>query len=166
MPPSLISFIVQSATKERPLDVVLNCFRATASQRHCTMHQTLTTSIFLFLCATSSATPLVKRDGDYSKIRQQARYASNPRNGTAALLRTYAKYNWALPVSTNTYFNQDAASTPAEPTKEKVATASGSGSGSVVATPQDHNSEFLCPVTVGGQTLNLNVDTGSSDLYV
>ena len=130
------------------------------------MHQALPVSIFLFLCATSSATPFAKRDGDYSKIRQQARYASNPKNGTAALLRTYAKYSWAAPVSTNSYFNENAASTPSEPTEEKLATAGGSGSGSVVATPAEHNEEFLCPVTVGGQTLNLNVDTGSSDLYV
>ena len=26
------------------------------------------------------------------------------------------------------------------------------------------DSEYLCPVTIGGQTLNLDFDTGSSDL--
>lgn len=29
---------------------------------------------------------------------------------------------------------------------------------------QQYDSEYLCPVTVGGQTLNLDFDTGSSDL--
>jgi hypothetical protein len=27
-----------------------------------------------------------------------------------------------------------------------------------------YDSEYLCPVTVGGQMLNLDFDTGSSDL--
>lgn len=36
--------------------------------------------------------------------------------------------------------------------------------GSVSAVPQSHNSEFLCPITIGGQRLNLDIDTGSSDL--
>lgn len=37
-------------------------------------------------------------------------------------------------------------------------------SGSVVATPEQYDTEYLCPVTVGGQTLNLDFDTGSADL--
>ncbi|KAL9110935.1 MAG: hypothetical protein Q9227_004550 [Pyrenula ochraceoflavens] len=39
-------------------------------------------------------------------------------------------------------------------------------SGSVVATPDENDSEYLAPVTIGGQTLNLDIDTGSSDLWV
>lgn len=38
--------------------------------------------------------------------------------------------------------------------------------GEVVATPADNGAEYLSPVTIGGQKLNLNFDTGSSDLYV
>lgn len=51
-------------------------------------------------------------------------------------------------------------------TNEKVAAAGGDGSGSVVANPMLLDSEYLSPVTIGGQTLNLDVDTGSADLYV
>jgi aspergillopepsin I len=36
--------------------------------------------------------------------------------------------------------------------------------GSVTATPEQYDSEYLCPVTIGGQTLNLDFDTGSADL--
>ncbi|CAD0088734.1 unnamed protein product [Aureobasidium vineae] len=36
--------------------------------------------------------------------------------------------------------------------------------GEVVATPADNGAEYLSPVTIGGQKLNLNFDTGSSDL--
>ena len=36
--------------------------------------------------------------------------------------------------------------------------------GSVTARPEQHDRDYLCPVTIGGQTLNLDFDTGSADL--
>ena len=38
--------------------------------------------------------------------------------------------------------------------------------GSATASPDPDNVEYLVPVTVGGQTLNLDFDTGSADLFV
>jgi aspergillopepsin I len=64
--------------------------------------------------------------------------------GPVALAKTYLKYNVAVP--------------------DTVAAAAASGSGTVTATPEQYDSEYLCPVTIGGQTLNLDFDTGSSDL--
>ena len=62
--------------------------------------------------------------------------------GPVALQKTYLKYNTAVP--------------------ESVAAAAADGS--VTATPEQYDAEYLCPVTIGGQTLNLDFDTGSSDL--
>lgn len=38
------------------------------------------------------------------------------------------------------------------------------GSGTVAANPEDNAALFLSPVDIGGQTLNLDFDSGSSDL--
>ncbi len=57
----------------------------------------------------------------------------------------------------------------ADPTCSPVPTAGGShghGVGGVGATPGYQNSEFLSEVFVGGMKMNLNLDTGSSDLCV
>ncbi|KAK3353916.1 penicillopepsin [Lasiosphaeria hispida] len=40
------------------------------------------------------------------------------------------------------------------------------GVGSVTATPEQGDIEYLAPVTIGGQTINLDFDSGSSDLWV
>ncbi|KAK0732040.1 penicillopepsin [Lasiosphaeris hirsuta] len=40
------------------------------------------------------------------------------------------------------------------------------GVGSVTTTPEQGDVEYLSPVTIGGQTINLDFDSGSSDLWV
>lgn len=45
-----------------------------------------------------------------------------------------------------------------------TAVTSYNGDGEVVATPAQFDSEYISPVSLGGQTLNLVFDTGSADL--
>ena len=47
---------------------------------------------------------------------------------------------------------------------KNLISTSPTGFGTVVATPYYADSEYICNVTIGGQTLRLNFDTGSSDL--
>lgn len=76
---------------------------------------------------------------------------SNPRfvaNETQHLRASYAKYQ--------SYSNQST----------NASNAASGASDEVVATPVAADSEYLVPVTVQGQELIMNIDTGSADLYV
>jgi aspergillopepsin I len=64
-------------------------------------------------------------------------------NGPAAYARVFKKYNKPIP--------------------HDLAVATGND-GSVTATPEADDSEYLCPVSIDGQTLALHFDTGSADL--
>ncbi|TIA48254.1 hypothetical protein D6C77_09976 [Aureobasidium pullulans] len=57
-------------------------------------------------------------------------------------------------------------SAPATSSAAPAAEEEDDETGEVIATPADNGAEYLSPVTVGGQQLNLNFDTGSSDLWV
>ncbi len=37
-------------------------------------------------------------------------------------------------------------------------------SGTTSATPETYDEEYLCPISIGGQTVDLDFDTGSADL--
>ena len=100
---------------------------------------------------TQAAPAAVSGSAPDGNSRFSAHAVHNPnylRNGTAAMLKAYAKYNL-------------------KPTREmpKAFTESLSRrqDGSVTAVPSD-GVEYLVPVTIGGEPLNLDFDTGSSDL--
>jgi hypothetical protein len=44
--------------------------------------------------------------------------------------------------------------------------AATNGTGSVTATPEQGDVEYLAPISIGGQTMNMDFDSGSSDLWV
>lgn len=65
------------------------------------------------------------------------------------------------PTSAVPYDNSTQTSSSASPTGSS---GPGSEDGSVAANPEANEKEYLSPVTIGGQTFNLDFDTGSADL--
>jgi len=96
------------------------------------------------LIAIASGSPVEKRKTSFT-VHQTV---PKPfiKSGPAAVAAVYAKYG-------------------ATPPKD-VIDAAASNDGTVTTTPEQYDSEYLTPVNVGGQTLNLDFDTGSSDLWV
>ena len=97
------------------------------------------------LLASAAATPieLQPRAKDF-QVHQTVRKPFR-KSGPQAVLSTYGKYNATAP--------------------DDVVRAAAANDGTVTTTPEQYDSEYLTPVTIGGQTLNLDFDTGSSDLY-
>ncbi|KAI9750506.1 MAG: hypothetical protein M4579_006442 [Chaenotheca gracillima] len=86
------------------------------------------------------------------------------RNGRAALQRALTKYGFSLPdvldgTLAQWLTNPTTVSDAPQPT-------STGDNGDVAATPEENDAEYLAPVTIGGQKLNLDFDTGSSDLWI
>jgi len=65
------------------------------------------------------------------------------KSGPLAMMRTYNKY----------------AKVGAVAPSQVVHAAAAASSGSVSANPEQYDQSYLCPVTVGGQTLNLDFDS-------
>ena len=94
------------------------------------------------LFATASAAPV--RSG--FTVHQVAKNKGFIRSGPRVNAETYLKYGKSMP--------------------KDVAHAFATQQGTVSANPEEYDSEYLSPVTIGGQTLNLDFDTGSADLWV
>lgn len=84
-----------------------------------------------------------------------------PLDGPAELRKVYARMGWKMRDKPTSIIK-----TPFDAHVHAVAAEGDSGIGRVYATPEAFQSEYLCPVTVGGQEFMLNFDTGSSDLWM
>ncbi|KAI0173568.1 aspartic peptidase domain-containing protein [Hypoxylon sp. FL1284] len=119
---------------------------------------TLSQTILLAAAAFSvaSAAPLEEQKG-HSFTVHQVRNPKHVKNGALALARAYRKFGAAMPESLTAAVNATYA-----------AKAKRASTGSAKSTPEQYDSEYLTPVSVGtpAQTLNLDFDTGSADLWV
>ncbi|KAL9002536.1 MAG: hypothetical protein Q9188_004534 [Gyalolechia gomerana] len=114
-------------------------------------------NILLLLCllSTVSAAPVKAEQKSFKVQRRRISRRSTP-NGAAALGKAYRKYGWEVPDAINKKVT----------TIQTLATDPNREEGTVKATPEEGDAAFLSPVRIGGQTLMLNFDTGSSDLWV
>ncbi|TQS31809.1 hypothetical protein Golomagni_07903, partial [Golovinomyces magnicellulatus] len=103
------------------------------------------------------------------EIKRTANSGFNGRNGPAALARAYAKYGVAVPQNVAAASVSRASALKAQSVHNFIRSAAATnGSGTAPATPDHGDLEYLVPVKIGSpaQTLNLDFDTGSSDLWV
>ncbi|KAL8761177.1 MAG: hypothetical protein Q9184_002667 [Pyrenodesmia sp. 2 TL-2023] len=118
----------------------------------------------IYLCSVASAAP-TSNEGKSFKIHRRAIGGAEASNGAAALGRAYRKYGWELPEGFSSKVQMP------QNISVKAAGADGTvkdsgADGTVKATPNENDVSFLSPIKVGGQTLMMNFDTGSSDLWV
>ncbi|ORY70443.1 aspergillopepsin-F [Pseudomassariella vexata] len=140
---------------------------------------------FIALVAASPA-PIHKR-GVY-KVERVPNPNYTGRNGPRALLKTLRKYRMPIPdglmdavakadiemisrrqIGSSRVRRQATNTTGAAALAaagNTTAGAAATGVGLVTATPEQNDVEYLSPVDIGGQTLNLDFDSGSSDLWV
>ena len=112
------------------------------------MHTFFTSAALVASASLSLAAPAVNIGRSAFEIKQVAG-GKFFKNGPTQMLSTYQKFAHA------------GAKAPSE-----VIEAASQQTGSVVASPEQYDQAYLCPVTVGASTLNLDFDTGSSDLWV
>ncbi|KAL2815185.1 aspartic peptidase domain-containing protein [Aspergillus granulosus] len=102
-------------------------------------------TIVLGLASVASAAPTISIPRQRFTVNQVSRQGSKPSiNLPGIYANALAKYGAAVP------------------THVRVAAVHGSA----VATPEEDDVEYLTPVNVGGTVLNLDLDTGSADLWV
>lgn len=144
-----------------------------------------TTSFAAFLAATMAVVdvatafptippripvPISATTASLKQVRN-VKYKGNSKTGPIALTKAYLKYGAAVPqdlsdavsrIRNKVMSELQGVRLPKFPIKDKRAT------GSAVATPEEWDVEYLTPVQIGTppQTLNLDFDTGSSDLWV
>ena len=127
----------------------------------------LCTTLFV---STLHAAPKPSQKDD--KVHRALNTNAHMKNGVVAFRKSYQKYGWKLPHdvseglkdSTGVETNSKVATSDGSDPSSEPAKGHGGGTGKVDTFLANENSEYLCPVTIGGQTLHMNLDTGSSDL--
>ncbi|KAF2473979.1 acid protease [Lindgomyces ingoldianus] len=125
--------------------------------------------LFTLLAAIVLAAPAPAKKRNLNKRSFKVPRSLNPAhprglNGMDAMRKVYSKYGWGF-IAAEKNKKPGAKATPEQP-KINAGNSTGNGTGTVAANPEQNAALFLSPVNIGGQTLNLDFDSGSSDLWV
>lgn len=158
-----------------------------------TLHTLLLLALVTFALAAPQHAPIQKRGSFVVKrVPNPAFKGRTPGAGTRALIKAHRKYSIPLPQGlvdamnaanagsaggVADVLNTGATEDKAAKKKGKTAAAAASnsttsatngtaGTGNVAATPEQGDVEYLAPISIGGQTMNMDFDSGSSDLWV
>ncbi|KAI2605600.1 acid protease [Hypoxylon sp. NC1633] len=143
--------------------------------------------LLLGLLALASASPANIQKRGVFKVERVPNPNYTGRNGPRALLKTLRKYRMPIPASVaNAALQQSEMVTKRQQQRKKgkgkgrhganagaaasngqaASASAANGTGLVTNTPEANDVEYLSPVSIGGQVLNLDFDSGSSDLWV
>ena len=110
----------------------------------------------LSITAVLAAPPAAKTRKGRSYSIDRIENPNHVRVGAVAMRKAFGKYGWDMPQIAQ---------------KDAAALSQGKGSDgssgirvAASSTPSAAETQFLVPVTIAGQTLAMNIDTGSSDL--
>lgn len=112
------------------------------------MHSILVSAALVASATLSLAAP-AEVAGRKAFSVEQTPHGKVLKNGPIQLNKAYQKYAKVGAVA---------------PTEVAAAAAAATQTGNVKATPELYDQAYLCPVSIGGTTLNLDFDTGSADL--
>ena len=101
----------------------------------------------------SIAKSLSKRSFRVERVQHRK---PTPRSAHKAMRKAFNKFGWTMPAALTQKAGTGAGA--------NGTAAASNQTGSVVNNPEDNDVEFLSPITVGGQTMMMDFDTGSSDL--
>jgi hypothetical protein len=119
------------------------------------LSKTTITSILALCSYTSASSPdLEKRAFSVPQSIPHTRY----RDGPEALRKAYLKHGIAVPDALRKRQVVSPAPAPPAPVPKGATTTS------IVATSQQNDLEYLSPVRIGNTMMQLDFDTGSSDL--
>jgi hypothetical protein len=122
---------------------------------------TLLAAVVLAVPAPARKRGLQKRS--FKVPRQINRAHPTGPNGAAAMRKVFRKYNFK--VKEDFMVKEGFISFSKQSQNVTAAAATGGNkTGTVAANPEENAALFLSPVDIGGQTLNLDFDSGSSDL--
>jgi len=144
-----------------------------------TMHSFLSALFVITLLVTFATarphTAHVQKRGTF-KVGRVKNVAFNGHSGSFQLHKALAKYSMPIPPSLSAVIDarkrKGASAGGAKSSNSSTNTGSAAAAnltdeeGTVTATPETGDSEFLAPISIGGQTMNMDFDSGSSDLWV
>lgn len=121
----------------------------------------------LFLAIVSSAPSKLR--GRSFKVHQKRQDFTSPRpagSGVAAMGKAYRKFGISIPETQTTPVakRRDLGVGYAVNLETRDVIIRNHLNSRVIATAEEGDAEFLSPITIGGQPVNVDFDTGSSDL--
>lgn len=99
---------------------------------------------------------------------RNSKFSTGHRQGALAMEKTLLKFNATMPDDLSSAVSRIRANLATTLASVGLDIKDRRATGSAVTTPEEYDVEYLTPVQIGSpaQTLNLDIDTGSSDLWV